>query len=188
MRTLADSVGHLRNLVTKLADPRSELGEERRRENLTRLTENVLARSSVQSGDRYQITTEWNVTVSSVVNASAIERVIENLIINAVEAMPEGGKLSITTSQVEGHAIITVKDSGKGMTPEFIKERLFHAFATTKQKGIGLGLYSCRDIIEQHGGTIEVESRQDVGTEFRIVLPVEELPVEEKQSRLAGQI
>lgn len=188
MRTLADSVGHLRNLVTKLADPRSALGEERRRENLTRLTENVLARSSVQSGDRYQITTEWNETVSSVVNASAIERVIENLIINAVEAMPEGGKLSITTSQGEGHAIITVKDRGKGMTPEFIKERLFHAFATTKQKGIGLGLYSCRDIIEQHGGTIEVESQQDVGTEFRIVLPVEELPAEEKQSRLAGQI
>ncbi len=183
MRTLADSVGNLRNLVTKLADPRSELGEERRSENLTRLTENVLERSPVQSGERYQITTDWNENVRSVVNASALERVIENLIINAIEAMPEGGKLLITTAQEGVHAIISVKDSGKGMTPEFIKDRLFHAFATTKQKGIGLGLFSCRDIIEQHGGTIEVESRQDVGTEFRIVLPAEE-----KLTQLAGQI
>jgi signal transduction histidine kinase len=136
----------------------------------------------VQSGERFQIATEWNETVSSVVNASAIERVIENLILNAFEAMPEGGKLLIKTSQVGERAIISVKDSGKGMTPEFIKERLFHAFATTKQKGIGLGLFSCRDIIEQHGGTIEVESQLNVGTEFRIVLPAEE-----KLSRPAGQ-
>ncbi len=182
MRTLADSVGNLRNLVTKLADPRSELSEERRNENLTRLTENVLARSSVQSGERYQITTKWNENVSAVVNASAIERVVENLIINAIEAMPEGGKLHIATSKESAQAIISIKDSGKGMTPEFIKDRLFHAFATTKQKGIGLGLFSCRDIIEQHGGTIEVESQQDVGTEFRIVLPAEE-----RLSRPAGQ-
>ncbi len=182
MRTLADSVGNLRNLVTKLSDPRSELGEERRSENLKKLTENVLERSSVQSGERFQITTEWNETVCSVVNASAIERVIENLIINAFEAMPEGGKLLIKTSQDGERAFISVKDSGKGMTPEFIKDRLFHAFATTKQKGIGLGLFSCREIIEQHGGTIEVESELNVGTEFRIVLPAEE-----KLSRPAGQ-
>ena len=57
------------------------------------------------------------------------------------------------------------------MTEEFIRERLFHPFATTKKKGIGLGLYSCRDIIEQHGGRIDVASKVDVGTEFRIVLP-----------------
>jgi signal transduction histidine kinase len=58
------------------------------------------------------------------------------------------------------------------MTEEFIRERLFHPFATTKKKGIGLGLYSCRDIIEQHGGRIEVTSELDVGTEFRVVLPL----------------
>ncbi len=173
MRTLADSVANLRNLVTKLSDPRSELGEERRGENLTRLTENVLARSSVNSSERYQIATEWNAQVSSIVNASALERVVENLIINAFEAMPGGGKIFIKTSQEGERAIISVRDTGKGMTPEFMKDRLFHPFATTKQKGIGLGLFSCRDIIEQHGGAIEVESQQEVGTEFRIVLPAQ---------------
>jgi signal transduction histidine kinase len=59
------------------------------------------------------------------------------------------------------------------MTEDFMRERLFHPFATTKKKGIGLGLYSCRDIIEQHGGRIDVASKVDVGTEFKIVLPVQ---------------
>ena len=53
-----------------------------------------------------------------------------------------------------GSAFVAVADTGKGMSEEFMRERLFHPFATTKKKGIGLGLYSCRDIIEQHGGRV----------------------------------
>ena len=69
------------------------------------------------------------------------------------------------------------------MTEEFMRNRLFQPFATTKKKGIGLGLYSCREIIEQHGGRIDVNSQVDVGTEFRITLPlqVSEAKAAEKQ-------
>jgi signal transduction histidine kinase len=57
------------------------------------------------------------------------------------------------------------------MSEDYIRERLFRPFATTKAKGIGLGLYTCREIIETHGGRLEVESNVGVGTRFRVVLP-----------------
>jgi signal transduction histidine kinase len=59
------------------------------------------------------------------------------------------------------------------MSEEFMRDRLFHPFATTKKKGIGLGLYSCRDIIEQHGGRIDVASQVGLGTEFSVILPLQ---------------
>src|SRR5262249_61186259 len=86
------------------------------------------------------------------VDGKAVERVVENLVINALEAMPDGGGLRVATWQDNGSAFVAVADTGKGMTEDFMRERLFHPFATTKKKGIGLGLYSCPDIIEQHGG------------------------------------
>lgn len=171
MHTLADSVGNLRNLVTKLSNPLTQPTEERSEGDLSRLVERVLQRTAEQADERYQVTTAFASDVRARMNPAAIERVVENLIINALEAMPQGGKLHLATESAAAGNVIRVTDSGKGMAPEFVRDRLFHAFATTKKKGIGLGLYSCREIIEQHGGRIEVESQEGVGTEFRIVLP-----------------
>jgi signal transduction histidine kinase len=64
-----------------------------------------------------------------------------------------------------------VADTGVGMTEEFMRTRLFHPFATTKSRGIGLGLFTCKEIVEAHGGRLEVESRPGAGTRFRVVLP-----------------
>lgn len=172
MRTLSDSVNNLENLVAKLSDPRTPTKRIREKSNLTHLVERVIQRTVAQASNRYQVSVELKPEVYATVDGRAIERVIENLVINALEAMPDGGSLSVTTQTNNGYAVIMVADSGKGMTDEFMRERLFHPFATTKKKGIGLGLYSCRDIIEQHGGQIEVASKINAGTEFKIILPV----------------
>jgi signal transduction histidine kinase len=172
MRTLSDSVNNLENLVVKLSDPRTPTKRIREKSNLTNLVERVLQRTAAQTSNRYQVSVQLKPEVFATVDGRAIERVIENLVINALEAMPNGGSLSVTTQTNNGYAVITVADSGKGMTDEFMRDRLFHPFATTKKKGIGLGLYSCRDIIEQHGGQIDVASRVNAGTEFKIILPV----------------
>lgn len=171
MRTLADSVGNLKNLVSKLSDPLTQPTEERFKGDLQQIVERVLIRTAEHAGERYQITTELSPGIMSIVNASSIERVVENLVINALEAMPQGGALHLTTYADGQNNVIGVSDTGKGMSPEFVRDKLFHAFATTKKKGIGLGLYSCREIVEQHGGKIEVESQEGVGTEFKIILP-----------------
>src|SRR5262249_61003937 len=98
------------------------------------------------------------------------------------------GRLRVGTWRENGSAFVAVADTGKGMTEEFMRERLFHPFATTKKKGIGLGLYSCRDIIEQHGGRIDVASRINVGTEFKVILPLkaEELSTGDLESAGGG--
>jgi signal transduction histidine kinase len=172
MRTLSDSVNNLENLVAKLSDPRTPTKRIREKSNLTHLVERVLQRTAALTNNRYQVSVQLKPEVCATVDGKAIERVIENLVINALEAMPNGGSLSVTTQTDNGYAVIVVADSGKGMTEEFMRDRLFHPFATTKKKGIGLGLYSCRDVIEQHGGQIDVASKVNAGTEFKIILPV----------------
>ncbi len=156
LRTLSDSVSNLQNLVSKLSDPRTPT-----------------KRTAAQASSRFQISTQLQPELLAMVDGKAIERVIENLVINALEAMPEGGSLMIASRRNQDQAIISIADTGKGMSEEFMRDRLFHPFATTKKKGIGLGLYSCRDIIEQHGGRIDVASQVGLGTEFSIILPLQ---------------
>jgi signal transduction histidine kinase len=172
MRTLSDTVDNLQNLVAKLSDPRTPTKRVREQSNLTHLVERVLQRTAAQAAGKYQVTAKLTPNVLATADGKAIERVVENLVINALEAMPNGGQLFVLTNVENNSAIISVTDTGKGMTEEFKRTRLFQPFATTKKKGIGLGLYSCREIIEQHGGRIEVTSQVDIGTEFRVVLPL----------------
>ncbi|MBI1759809.1 MAG: HAMP domain-containing protein [Acidobacteria bacterium] len=183
MRTLSDTVENLTNLVAKLSDPRTPTKRVREQSDLTHLVERVLQRTAKQATGKYNITAKLTPSVMAIADGKAIERVIENLVINALEAMPDGGTLFILTGIEKGQALLSVGDTGKGMTEEFMRNRLFQPFATTKKKGIGLGLYSCREIIEQHGGRIDVNSQVDVGTEFRITLPLqaEQGKVAEKQ-------
>ena len=108
------------------------------------------------------------------VDPDRIERVVENLVINALEAMGAGvgGHLTVEAgTEPDGSAFFSVSDTGSGMSEEFIRTRLFRAFATTKNKGIGLGLYTCREIVEAHGGRLAVMSKPGAGTTFRVVLP-----------------
>jgi signal transduction histidine kinase len=188
MRTLSDSVNNLQNLVAKLSDPRTPTKRVRERSNVTHLVERVIQRTAAQAASKYSVSSELTSDIFAVVDGKAVERVIENLVINALEAMPDGGNLRVATWQENGSAFVSIADTGKGMTEEFMRERLFHPFATTKKKGIGLGLYSCRDIIEQHGGRIDVASKVSVGTEFKIILPLkaEELNSGELKAAAVG--
>lgn len=106
---------------------------------------------------------------------SELREVLVNMVFNAIDAMPEGGTLSLSTSTVEQSVVIKIVDSGVGMYPE-VRSRIFDPFFTTKGKaGLGLGLAVSFGIIRRHGGNIEVESEYANGTEFRITLPVAEI-------------
>ena len=99
-----------------------------------------------------------------------IRRVLDNLLANALDAMPQGGRLEISAEVEEESALIKVSDSGVGI-PEEEMRNLFKPFCTTKPKGMGLGLVYCKRAVEAHGGTITVESEVGEGTTFTIKLP-----------------
>jgi signal transduction histidine kinase len=102
-------------------------------------------------------------------------QVLINLVMNSLHAMPEGGRLGLSLDRENGHVRVGVSDTGHGM-PEEIRSKVFDPFFTTKDfgKGTGLGLTVVKGIIEEHGGTIAVESVVDKGTTFWIRLPLEE--------------
>lgn len=101
-----------------------------------------------------------------------IQKVLTNLVLNAREALNGGGQIRVQTARRNDWVVLSVADNGCGMTPEFVQRSLFLPFQTTKQKGIGIGMFHCKMIVEAHHGRIEVESQPGHGTEFRVALPL----------------
>jgi len=104
-----------------------------------------------------------------------INQVIMNILVNAIDAIEKKGKIYITTCKKENNCIFTIKDTGKGMEENTLSH-IFDPFYTTKKigKGVGLGLSITYGIIEEHGGTIEVNSKMGIGTEFVITIPIKQ--------------
>ncbi|HEU5192253.1 MAG TPA: ATP-binding protein [Methylomirabilota bacterium] len=114
--------------------------------------------------------------------SSALREVLVNLILNAIEAMPRGGDVTIETVREGSRAALRVTDTGVGMSEEVLT-RVFTPFFTTKPAGnTGLGLSSAKDLVTSHGGTISVVSELGRGTTFTIVLPC----AESRQARMAA--
>ncbi len=109
------------------------------------------------------------------IDPDQMQQVFLNLLLNARDAMPEGGKLDISMKESDGRVSMVFADTGTGIDTE-VKDKVFDPFFTTKgpTRGTGLGLSICYSIVKDHGGTIEVESVKDKGTKFIITLPVEE--------------
>ncbi len=125
-------------------------------------------------------------------DAAMLHRAIENLVLNAMDAMPAGGVLMLRTSHRAGEVDIEVSDTGTGLTPQEC-DRLFTPYYTTKQHGTGLGLAVVQSVVSDHGGRVSVESESGVGTSFHIHLPArpprrpapEPEPIEEFSERKA---
>ena len=102
-----------------------------------------------------------------------LRRVIENLVLNAIDAMPQGGTLTFRTmtSPDDRFALFDLADTGAGLTAEEC-ERLFTPYYTTKQHGTGLGLAIAQSVISDHRGRITVSSKKEEGTTFRIEMPL----------------
>jgi signal transduction histidine kinase len=113
-------------------------------------------------------------------DAALIRRVIENLVLNAIDAMPQGGQLIFLTAVADKYAIFDLTDTGVGLTPEEC-ERLFTPYYTSKQHGTGLGLAIAQSVISDHQGKITVYSEKNTGTTFHI-----ELPLWEEKTELAA--
>ena len=118
-------------------------------------------------------------------DAAELKQALVNIVFNSIDAMPKGGKITVTSEQENGFVVISVSDTGEGI-PDEIKGRIFDPFFTTKgSKGLGLGLSVTYGIVNRHGGKIDFESAVGEGSTFTIKLPVageveQKVPVEAK--------
>jgi signal transduction histidine kinase len=176
MRSLTAATDKLRALVARLSGPVNTLSGEHKRPrpvDLIPILKRVITMTAEPARAQHEIKIDLPDSLIALVDADRMDKVMENLIINALEAMGDKrGTLTIAAGETEDHKpFYSVSDTGEGMSEAFIAQRLFHPFATTKRKGVGLGLYTCREVVTANGGRIDVESRQGSGTTFTVVLP-----------------
>ena len=164
LETLDNSVQRMKGLIGRLKN-----FEKKTRLELASCELSTLVAATVAEVPKEGITVAGG-PISCMVDRSEVAKVVQNLLLNALDATAGNGPVHLEVGYDE-MAFIRCRDQGCGMSAEFIRERLFKPFATTKKKGFGIGLYQCRQIVEAHGGRIEVKSAVGEGTEFTVWLP-----------------
>ena len=175
MKSLNGCTDNLKALVARLSNPATTLSGEHKRPRPTDLVpmlRRVISMTVEPAGGKHEIKVDLPEILFALVDVERMEKVVENLIINAREAMAkERGTLTIVAGTTnDGEPFFSVTDTGDGISQRFIEERLFRPFATTKRRGVGLGLYTCREVVVANGGLITVASQEGVGTTFKVVL------------------
>ena len=176
LKSLTDATDKLKGIVSRLTRPLSSLSGEHPRPksvDLVPIIKRVAAMIAEPMSDKHTLEMKLPANLFVFTDPERIERVVENLIINALESMSTpNGKLTIEAGLTSrGAATFSIADTGSGMSQDFIENQLFRPFSTTKKHGVGLGLYTCREVVQASAGVIEVESVEGAGTTFRVVLP-----------------
>jgi len=171
--TLGTEIANLKTIIARFSDfskmPRPELERIDARDVVNRVR--ALYEGAAPSSAKIDFAVELpSAPLPIDADPELLHRALSNLVLNAMDAMPDGGVLTLSTRPKEERVELRVADTGKGLTPEEC-ERLFTPYYTTKQYGTGLGLAIVQSVVADHGGTIAVESRPGGGTTFTITLP-----------------
>ncbi len=138
--------------------------------DLRYVTETAIEMAKIPSNIKV-VTEQSDEFLALLLDVAKFQRVLDNLIRNAVDAMPNGGTLTIRSKRVNDSIQMEVEDTGVGIKPEDMK-KIFQPFYTTKPTGTGLGLASSKATVEALGGAIKIESKPQVGTKVTIILPI----------------
>jgi nitrogen fixation/metabolism regulation signal transduction histidine kinase len=141
--------------------------------DINRIIEDVLSLVTAKAQkDDIEIRKDFETAPALAVDPEFIKTCLYNVILNAFQAMHEGGRLTVRTKKMEGRFCITVEDTGVGISEEKAA-RIFDPFFTTKSKGLGLGLALTKRVVEEHGGKVEFRSSEGKGSALTILLPVD---------------
>jgi len=169
LELIEKNIEHSKEIITDLMEYSKEIRLE-----LTETTPKSIVRDALSLVEVPENAKVLDLTQSEPkikMDVEKMKRVFSNLIKNAIDAMPIGGKLAITSRESNANMEIAFADTGIGMTKE-IMEKIWTPFFTTKAKGMGLGLAICKRIVEAHGGSISVESIVGKGTTFTVTIPI----------------
>jgi len=164
---ISEQVFYTDKIVADLQDYARPIAPETEAVAIGSLINDVLA--SLPHTDHVRILSDVS-DLAVTADSHLMHRVLANLILNALQAMPERGTLTINASTCDDAVAINVRDTGLGI-PEEMKDKLFSPLITGKAKGTGLGLAVVKRIVDAHGGTITFESAEGKGTTFTVTLP-----------------
>lgn len=172
---MVDTINHLTGTVNHVLDFARPIRLNPRPIDLNRLIADVLQllQPQIEAG-RIEPRVEFDEVCGRVVcDEASMRSALMNLALNAVQAMPGGGTLTVRTRVLDGVVNLEIQDAGVGMSREQV-ENIFEPFFTTKSQGLGLGMPFAQRVVEQHGGTVSIESRPGAGTTVRVRLPQNE--------------
>ena len=170
VRTISRTVGRMQTLLGRLSSRQLADGLV-----FEPIDVGEMARETAESvlrGGRVRLRVEVEPAPLVAGDADALQRVVQNLVTNAVEAMDSEGEVVVRCAARGDVVACSVSDTGCGMSEEFIRRSLFVPFQTTKKGGWGVGLYQARETVAAHGGRIEVTSQEGAGTTVTLILPV----------------
>lgn len=172
LAAMSKSVAKINDLINRLTTLRQNMDIVPEPTDLNELAREIIAPWN-RSG-QIRIRESFAPVPSVRVDPEQMRKVLTNLFLNARDAMDENGDILVETGRHGQWVSVTVRDNGCGMSREFVANSLFRPFKSTKQAGMGIGLFHSRMIVEAHQGRLEVESTEGKGSAFRILLPLRE--------------
>lgn len=170
LRGIGSTSQRITDLITRLSQVRHELEIASLPTDLKTLVQGSIA--EWQKPDFIQFSSEVETGITIAADSKKLKSVLLNLIINASEAMPAEGNISLRCQASGDNAEIIVSDTGSGMSQEFIRNSLFRPFKTTKKSGLGIGMFQSKMIVEAHGGSISATSQEGKGSVFTVRIPL----------------
>jgi putative PEP-CTERM system histidine kinase len=170
LRAISKTASHINRLTSRLGVLRTELKIQPVECDLNEIVSASLA--DFKTATPIAMVKDLQTVTKTRVDPEQLQKVVTNLVLNATEATPANGTVRVTTSQNPGWIVLTVSDTGCGMTDDFMRKSLFRPFQTTKQQGLGIGMFQSRMIVEAHGGRIHVTSQVGQGSTFQVFLPI----------------
>jgi len=170
LRGVGNTARRIDEMIARLSTLRQGPDSNKVDADLNQLVNDALDR--VNSMPNVELMRELQPLPSILADREQIQSVVTNLVLNARDALGSGGRIQVRTEHRGGRVVLSVVDDGCGMSQVFLNESLFRPFQSTKKKGLGIGLFQSRAIVQAHGGGVHVESEPGKGTTFLVSFPV----------------
>lgn len=170
LRAIRNTAGRIDQMIARLTALRNRPDFKPVEADLNQLIDDAIARA--KGLPDVELTRELQPVPKIMADPDQIGSVVTNLLLNARDATGPHGRIRVRTEHHDGRVVLSVADNGCGMSEAFVTESLFRPFQSTKKKGLGIGLFQSRSIIETHGGGMHVETEPGRGTTFLVTLPV----------------
>jgi putative PEP-CTERM system histidine kinase len=170
LRGIGETTSRINQIIERLSAVRNKLELQPGEVDLNAVVNQVL--QGVNGSGDIEVTKSLESLPIMQADPEQLRSVVTNLLLNAREAVGRNGRIEVKTTEHDGWVTLSVSDNGCGMAPEFVRDSLFRPFKTTKKKGLGIGMFQTKVIVEAHHGHLRVQSEPGRGTAFHVSLPL----------------